>query len=266
MSKNINIPFIGFGTWKLTGEVCVKAVLKALEVGYRHIDTADRYGNHKEVAKAVKDSGIKREEIFITTKVWYTELNYRNVLDSLERFLDELQTDYIDLLLVHWPNRQIPIEETFDAFCELTNTKKIRYYGVSNYTIHHIEDVISKGYKPFVNQVELHPSFNQKELHEYCKSKNILLTAYSPLGMGDELKNPTVVELSKKYNVSPAQVILNWIISRRIAAIPKSTNPVNIKDNLKSLEWKMEEIDIEKINAIEQKPRLLNPPWHEFDY
>lgn len=262
----MNIPQLGFGTWKLGGQACYKAVAAALQIGYRHIDTADRYYNHREVGKAIRDSDLKREELFITTKIWFDELARQQVLDSTNRFLDELSMPYVDLLLIHWPNRQIPIEETFGAFSELKEQGIIKNYGVSNFTIHHIEDILAKGYEVACSQVELHPSFNQKEMHEFCKTKNITLTAYSPLGMGEELQNPTVLELSKKYNVSPAQVILNWILARGIVAIPKSANPKNIEDNFKSQNWKMEPADIEKMNSIEQKPRLLTTDWQDFDY
>jgi len=262
----MNIPLLWFGTWKLTGDTCIASVSKALEVGYRHIDTADRYDNHQDIAKAIKDSGIAREELFITTKIWFDELYRQQVLDSTNRFLEELQIPYIDLLLIHWPNRQIPIEETFGAFTEIREKGLIKNFGVSNHTIHHLEDILTKGYEVTCNQVELHPTFNQKSLHDFCKSHNITLTAYSPLGMGEELQHPTVIELSQKYSVSPAQVILNWINARGIVAIPKSSKPENIEDNFKSQNWKMEPDDIVKMNNIEQKPRLLTTDWQDFDY
>lgn len=265
-SSGVSVPAVGFGTWEVTGEDCTRAVSAALEIGYRHIDTADRYGNHREVGEAIKSSGIKREELFITTKVWYSDLNHSKVLASTDRFLNELQIPYINLLLVHWPNHSISIDETFSAMEELQKNGKIRAYGVSNFTIHHVEDVLAKGYKIVNNQVELHPSFNQTDLKNFCDSHNILLTAYSPLGRGSELQNPTVINLAQKYGVSPAQVIINWIISRGIVAIPKSKTPERIKDNFDSLSWQMEQEDIDKMNAIPQAPRLLVTDWQEFDY
>ncbi len=266
LTDGVNIPALGFGTWELTGADCSIGVASALEIGYRHIDTADRYGNHHEVGQAIKNSGIAREELFITTKVWHSDLEHPKVLESVDRFLSELQIPYIDLLLVHWPNHLISIDETFSAMAELQAKGTIRAYGVSNFTIHHIEDVMAKGCQIVNNQVELHPSFNQMELKNYCDSKNILVTAYSPLGRGAELQNPTVVELSQKYGVSPAQVILNWIVSRGIVAIPKSKTPERIKDNFNSLNWQMEPQDIDKMNAIPQSDRLLVTDWQEFDY
>lgn len=262
----MNIPPLGFGTWKLSGDIAAKSVSTALEVGYRHIDTADRYGNHREVGQAIKSSGLKREELFVTTKVFFDELHYQQILDNANRYLEELQIDYIDLLLVHWPNKNISLTETFDAMTKVKEDKIVKHIGVSNFTIHHIEDVLSKGYEIENNQVELHPTFNQTELVEFCETKNIKVTAYSPLGMGDELKNDVVLKLAEKYTVSPAQVILNWIMARGIVAIPKSSNPDNIRDNFNSQNWKMEVGDIALMNEIPQKPRLLSPPWNEFDY
>lgn len=266
LKGNINIPILGFGTWNLGGETCYKAVCEALSAGYRHVDTADRYYNHREVGKALSNSGIKRDQLFITSKIFYEDLRAEKVITSGKRFLDELKTDYLDLMLIHWPNKNIPIVETLEALQILKEEGLIRALGVSNFTIHHLEDAAKTGIDVALNQVELHPSFNQIELKEYCDSVGLVLTAYSPLGMGEELQNETVIKLSKKYNVSPAQVILNWITSRGIVAIPKSTNPENIKDNLNSLNWEMENEDQENMNNILQKPRLLAPAFNEFDY
>lgn len=262
----MNIPPLGFGTWKITGDLAYRSVSTALETGYRHIDTADRYGNHAEVGKAIADSGIKREELFLTTKTFYDELAREKVLANGKRFLNELQTDYLDLMLIHWPNKNVPIDETLGALAELKNKGVIKHIGVSNFTIHHLKDALNARIEIYNNQVELHPTFNQIELVDFCNSKNIKVTAYSPLGMGDELQNETVIELSKKYSVSPAQVILNWIMARGIVAIPKSTNSENIRDNFNSLKWQMSEEDVALMNEIPQKPRLLSPEWNEFDY
>jgi diketogulonate reductase-like aldo/keto reductase len=266
LNDDASIPILGFGTWEIGGEKCVDAVSRALEVGYRHIDTADRYENHREVGLAIKKGGLKREELFVTTKTFYDELTHEAIIKNGSRFLEELQINYIDLLLVHWPNRSVPFEETFNALNQLKEKGIIKAVGVSNFTPHHIEDALKTGVEITNNQVELHPTFNQTDLKNYCYSKGIVLTAYSPLGRGSDLENPTVTELSKKYGVSPAQVILNWITARGIVAIPKSTTPERIKDNFHSLDWEMAPEDIEKMNSIPQGPRLLVPQWEDFDY
>ncbi|OGY08678.1 MAG: hypothetical protein A2782_04135 [Candidatus Blackburnbacteria bacterium RIFCSPHIGHO2_01_FULL_43_15b] len=266
LNQEAQIPVLGFGTWQMRGDECVRAVSTALEVGYRHIDTADVYDNHKDVAKAIKESGLAREELFITTKIPRDLLCAPDVLENFNRYLNELDMPYIDLFLVHWPNKQIPILDTLGAMNQLKQEGKVKAVGVSNFTEHHLEDALSTGCEVTLNQVELHPTFNQLELQEFCRSKNIAMTAYSPLGRGEDLSHPTILELAKKYGVSPAQVVLNWITSRGIVAIPKSSNPGRIEDNFKSVSWTMGNGDIEKIDSIPQEPRILDHPGSEFDY
>jgi len=218
------VPALGFGTWKLSEDQAVDSTLKALGIGFRHIDTADAYGNHVEVGKAINESGIPRKEIFLTTKVWHTELEPSSVKDSAKRFLEELQTDYIDLLLIHWPNRNIPLHQTLEAMNQLKAKGIIKNIGVSNFTVNHLKDCLKTNVEVVNNQVELHPTFAQNELHKFCDENEILLTAYSPLGRGAELDNPVLDEIAKKYDKTVPQVILNWIVSRGIIAIPKATS------------------------------------------
>lgn len=251
------IPVLGLGTWQLRGHTAVRVVEKAIEVGYRLIDTADVYGNHREIGTAIKNSGIERKDLFITSKVWSNRLNTRNVLADANRFLQELQTDYIDLLLIHWPNPRIPVEETLAAMSQLKEEGKISSMGVSNFDIPLLEKALKTGFTISNNQVELHPTFNQNELVNYCKEKGIIVTAYSPLGRGIDLEEPIIFELSQKYKVLPAQVVLNWITSQDIVAIPKSADSERIEDNFKSLDWKMDKDDIEKINNIPQEEKLV---------
>ena len=260
------IPSLGIGTWQATGDDCVRAVLSALEIGYRHIDTADRYGNHREVAKGIKESGLKREEIFLTTKKWMDDLSKSAVIQDVKRFQDELQTDYFDLVLIHWPNRDFDIKEAMVGFEELKEEGIVRSVGVSNFTQHHIEDVLGAGFEIVNNQVELHPSFNQNDLKKYCDSKKISLTAYSPLGRGEDLSIKEVQEIAKKHGATPAQIIIAWIIERGIVAIPKSTNTERVKENFEALKVKLDGEDMEKMNSIAQKPRMLSPGFQDFDY
>lgn len=221
LNVDAQIPILGFGTWQLNDTICVDAVKNALLTGYRHIDTADIYGNHLEVAQGIRESGVPRNEIFITTKVFFPDLHGDRVIQKCKHFLSELETDYIDLLLIHWPNKKIPIEETLHAMNSLKNEGKIKAIGVSNFTIQHLEKALATGVKITNNQIELHPSFKQKEMREYCKANNITVTAYSPLGQGVDLQIPLIQELARKYTVSPAQVVLNWIITQNVIAIPK---------------------------------------------
>ncbi len=264
LEENIYIPQLGFGTWELLGDDCVNGVKKALEVDYRHIDTADAYGNHKEVGKAIRESGIDRKEIFLTTKVWTTALHEQPLKNSIQRFLEELDTSYIDLLLIHWPNKEIPLEETLKAMHDLKSEGLIRSIGVSNFTQKHIEKALKTGINIVNNQVEIHPTFAQFELVEYCQSKNITVTAYSPLGRGADLEIPEVQQIAKKYSASEAQIIIAWLLSRNLIVIPKATNPQRIEENYQSLEIKLSDKDIEKINSLDKKERLIVPAWNEF--
>src|SRR3989344_2295650 len=184
LKAGVAMPTLGFGTSRLTGMVGVGAVKTALEVGYRHLDTADSYGNHEAVAEGIKSSGVPREEIFLTTKIDGDDHAYKDVLSATERYLEELNTDYIDLLLIHGPNRAVPVGETLKGMQELKEAGKIRAIGVSNFTRHHLEDTFQTGVEVSVNQVETHPAFNQKDLREFCAEHGIIITAYAPLGRG----------------------------------------------------------------------------------
>lgn len=265
--KNGNIvPALGFGTWKLSGQTALEATKKALEIGYRHVDTADKYENHKEVGQALKASGINRKEIFLTTKVWYSELEPSSLRKSVQRFLEELQTDYIDLLLIHWPNKAVSVEETLREMNQLKAKGIIKNIGVSNFTVNHLKDCLKTGIEVVNNQVELHPTFAQSQLHQFCEENGIILTAYSPLGRGADLELPVLVEIAAKYNKTVPQVILNWIVSRGIIAIPKATSEAHIRENFEALDFEMSEEDMEDIDSLDKNERLIKPEWNEFNY
>ncbi|OHA63686.1 MAG: hypothetical protein A2842_01300 [Candidatus Wildermuthbacteria bacterium RIFCSPHIGHO2_01_FULL_48_25] len=266
LNATASIPMLGFGTWQLTGEDCVKSVRLALQTGYRHIDTADKYGNHGEVAQGIKQSGVPREDIFITTKIWRTDLAKDVVPASCERFLQKLQIDYIDLLLIHWPNKDIPIGETLEAMNKLKETGKIKAMGVSNFTKHHLEDALKTGIEITNNQIEVHPSFKQEEMKAFCDEKRIAVTAYSPLGRGQDIALPVIQEIARKHSANPAQVILAWLLSRGIIAIPKSDKQEEIESNFKAPELVLSKEDIAAINVVPQGPRLVNPEFAEWDY
>lgn len=260
------IPALGFGTWKLEGESAYNATLKALEIGYRHIDTADKYGNHKEVGQAILDSGVSRKEIFLTTKVWYSELSPEKLNASVTRFLEELQTDYIDLLLIHWPNKGESLEKSLKTMAQLKAEGIIKNIGVSNFTIHHLKDCLESGVEVVNNQVELHPTFGQFELVAFAKENGIVITAYSPLGRGADLELPVLKEIAHKHNKSVPQVILNWIVARGIVAIPKGTSEDHIKENFEALDFELSAEDIREISDLDKGERLVDNGWSEFDY
>lgn len=267
LDNNINIPALGFGTWDLNGQEAMEAVSYALEIGYRHIDTADTYNNHKEIGMVIQKSGIPREEVFITTKVWRDDLGKNALKDAAHRFLDELQVDYLDLLLIHWPNSNFPIKETMQAMRALKEGGIIKAIGVSNFTIKLLEEALLKGKAEIVNnQVEYHPSFKQPVLRKWCEKNDVLLTAYSPLGQGKDMQLPIIREVAKKHGRPSEQVVLNWIMSQGMVAIPKSANKEHIKSNFESTQWPLVDEDVEKISKqAEQRGRLLHPPFAEFE-
>ena len=265
--KNGNdVPALGFGTWQLLGEECLRATKKALEIGYRHIDTADKYANHRYVGKAMEESGVDRKEIFLTTKVWYSDLRSAELKRSVLRFLEELETGYLDLLLIHWPNKNISLKESLLAMDQLKKDGIIRNIGVSNFTIHHLKDCLETGVEVVNNQVELHPTFGQFELQKFAQENGILLTAYSPLGRGAELSILELEEIAEKYGKTVSQVILNWIVARGIIAIPKATSEEHIKENFEALDFELSSEDIEAINKLDRGQRLIDNEWSEFDY
>lgn len=262
-----HIPVVGIGTWQLKGDEAQESVETALSYGYRLIDTADVYGNHKQIAKAINNSKIDRSEIFLTTKVWRDDLKCKDIREAVDRFLDELDTNYIDLLLVHWPNSNIPYEETIDGLDAVKDDEKILDYGVSNFTIKHLKELKEKelDYDIVNNQVEFHPSLNQKELQKYCNDNGIVVTAYSPIAQGKDFDLELIQNLAEKYDKTPAQIILNWHIANGRVVIPRSSTNQHIKENFEILTWRLEEEDIEKIENINKNNRLLKPPFHEFD-
>ncbi|MEJ6951063.1 aldo/keto reductase [Natronospora cellulosivora (SeqCode)] len=261
------IPVIGFGTYTLKGADGVKAIEIALNNGYFHIDTAESYQNQIEVGKAIRNSTLDREDIFLTSKVDFNNLAYDDVLKACDETLLELETDYLDLYLIHWPNKKIPMKETFRALEKLASQGKIRNVGVSNFTINHLKEAEkSSDLEIVTNQVEFHPFLNQKELYYYCKEKGIIITAYSPIARGKVFQNRELIRIANKYNKNPAQLTLKWLIEKDIVVIPRSRTPEHIKSNIQLFnDWQLSIDDIEAIDNIEKQQRLINPEWGEFD-
>jgi diketogulonate reductase-like aldo/keto reductase len=262
LSSGDDIPAVGLGTWQLEGEKCRRVVKQAIKIGYRHIDTAEIYGNQRFIGQAIK--GI-REGIFITSKVWLENLHFDDVLNACENSLKELKREYIDLYLIHWPNRNVDIKETMMAMKRLLDDGLIRNVGVSNFTINHLKDALKTGVKIVANQVEFHPYFFQKELFDFCKRNNILVIAYSPLGRGNLLKDEKIVEISKKHGRTPAQVCLRWLYEKGIASIPKASSAKKLKENIRIFDFRLGK-DAEKIDGLNRNFRFVNPDFSDFDY
>lgn len=264
LASGYEMPVLGIGTWELTGEKCKKAVATALKLGYTHIDTADYYHNHKDVGEVIKN--FDRKKLFITTKVQGSDLDYDSVLKECNKALRELKTDYIDLYLIHWPNLSIPLEETLKALKKLVDDKKVRSIGISNFTIKRMKEAIKKSKLPIsVNQVEYHPYLNQEELLNSCKENKVVLTAYSPLARGDILDDKLLKEIAKKYNKTVSQVVLRWLVQKGTIVIPKASSETHIKENMDIFSWKISGKDMEKINSIRKKERIVDLEFVNFD-
>lgn len=259
LSNGYKIPCIGFGTYKIhDGEPVINSVTKALQVGYRHIDTASVYNNEKGVGKAVRQSWLKREDVFITSKVFNSDRGYHKTLTAFEKSLNELETDYIDLYLIHWPaspkrfNNWEEINfETWQALIKMYKEGRAKSIGVSNFMPHHLKPLVSSKVVPMVNQIEYHPGQIQKETVDYCKERNILIEAWSPLGKGKMLSSPTLIEIAKKYNKSVAQLCIRWCLQNGVLPLPKSVTPERIMENSKVFDFTISAEDMKVINDME---------------
>ena len=264
LSNGVGIPILGFGTYKIEDEkVAVNSVREAIKTGYRHIDTASFYKNEENVGNGIREglkhTGLKRKDIFVTTKVWNTEQGYENTLNAFSNSLQRLNMDYIDMYLIHWPvtkdyadEWQSRIKETWKAMEELYNEGKIRAIGVSNFLVHHLEELISGcEIEPMVNQIEFHPGHNQKETVEFCKKHGIVVEAWSPLGRGVILENELLSEIAKRYNKTIAQICIRWIIQQDIVALPKSVTQKRIKSNFEIFDFELSKEDMDKITNME---------------
>ena len=259
LANGVQIPAIGLGTWQTPDdEIGYQAVLSALQLGYRHIDTAQGYRNEDIVGRAVKDSGIPREEIFITSKLDNPNHGYDNTMRSFEGTLEQLGTDYVDLFLIHWPNPlqyretwQQTNTETWNAFEELYHAGKIKAIGVSNFRQHHIYEIMKTAeIAPMVNQIRLCPGETQDELAAYCKERNILLEAYSPLGTGQIFKVPEMQALAEKYQKSIAQICIRWSLQMGFLPLPKSVTVERIRENMDVFGFELAEDDVKLIAGL----------------
>ncbi len=252
LNSGIEMPILGLGTWALTGKSAYQAVIWALEVGYRLIDTATLYGNEREIGKALKDTDIPRDEIFITTKVWQTDLGYEKTLSALETSLRKLGLSYVDLYLIHWPASEL-IHESWEALQKSLKDEKTRSIGVSNYEVQHLAELFDRSdVIPNVNQVEFSPFLFKKELLEYCRSNNISLEAYCPLTRGRKLDHPKLIKVAKKYNKTTAQILIRWGLQHRVIEIPKSGNQNHIIENADVFDFKIDTIDMKTLDNLNE--------------
>jgi diketogulonate reductase-like aldo/keto reductase len=248
-----HVPKIGIGTWNMRGDSCRRALLGALEMGYRHVDTAEMYGNEREVGQAIAESELPRDDLFLVTKVWTNHLRHADVLEACARSLERLDSSYVDLYLIHWPGSGVPIAETIGAMELLVLDGQVRQIGVSNFSTAQLQEARSASSIPvFCNQVKFNPHHSQPGLLSYCQEHEIMLTAYTPLGKGRVGRTEILQQIGEKYDKTAAQVALRWLIEKDlVAAIPKASNREHQRENLEIFDFSLDEKDHRAIDRLE---------------
>lgn len=251
------MPVLGLGTWKLTGPPCERVVRQAIDVGYRHIDTAQMYGNEAEIGKAIRN--IERERLFITSKVSSADFGTHDVIKACHQSLNRLGTDHLDLYLLHWPNDAIPITETMAGMQALVADGKVRSIGVSNFGTDRLTEAMAASDVPICNnQVEYHPFRPRREIPQFCREHGIALTAYCPLAQGAVVHNATLREIGRKYGKSAAQVSLRWLLRKGAVVIPKATSVEHLKANADLDGWRLSEEDVAAIDDMGVEEKLVD--------
>ncbi|MFC3418672.1 aldo/keto reductase [Salinicoccus hispanicus] len=259
LANGTEIPCVGFGTWQTPdGETAVNSVKKAIESGYRHIDTAAAYKNEGSVGKAIKESGVAREDLFITSKLWNADRGYDKTKAAFEQTLKELGTDYLDLYLIHWPANEKQFDnweeinrETWKAMTELYEAGKIKAIGVSNFMTQHLEPLLETEVKPMVNQIEYHPGHTQDGVVDLCKQYDILVEAWSPIGSGRLLEDESLKEIAEKYDKSVAQLCIRYVLQNGALPLPKSVTPERIEENTHVFDFEISDEDMKQMDAME---------------
>ncbi len=263
LNSGVEMPMLGLGVYQTPpGRATEEAVRYALEVGYRRIDTARLYANEESVGRAVRSSGVPREQVFVTTKLWNSDQGYDAALRAGEGSLRRLGLDYIDLYLIHWPVPELR-SESWRALVELQRRGVCRAIGVSNYTIRHLKELLdSSDVVPDVNQVEFNPFLYQRDLLDFCNDNGIQLEAYSPLTRGHRLRHPVVLDVARRYSKSPAQVLIRWSLQHGLVVIPKSARPERIKENSEVFDFDITSQDMDRLDALSES---LHTDWDPTD-
>jgi 2,5-diketo-D-gluconate reductase B len=255
------VPALGLGTWELNGARCRRAVQYALEVGYRHIDTAQMYGNEAEIGTALQTQAVDRVDLWITTKIGNSDHAPDAVQRSTEESLRRLRTDYVDLLLIHWPVAFESLPRTLEAMESLRDQGKVRYLGVSNFTPAQVELALT--HAPLLAvQVEYHPFLGQRALMNLCRSRDLMLTAYAPLARGQVTDDPTIKEVAQRYGKTPSQVTLRWLLDQEgVSAIPKASSQAHLQENIQLFDFELTDQDRAALDSLEANQRLIDPPF-----
>jgi len=256
------IPLLGLGTWQLRGETCVAMVREAIAIGYRHLDTAQAYENEAEVGEGLRASGLPRDEVWVTTKIWFDRFRDGDLQRSAEESVRRLGFEP-DLLLLHWPNPQVPLEETLGALADARRRGLSRHVGVSNFTTALIREAVRLSSEPIVNnQVEYHPFVDQRPLLEECRSLGISVTAYSPIGKGKVADHPVIREIAQAHRKTPAQIALRWHLQQNVIAIPRSSRPERLRENFEVFDFALSDDDMARLFEIGRRDgRMVAPAW-----
>ena len=262
-NKQVAIPKLGLGTYQLRGEQATDVVQQALDLGFRHVDTASIYGNEREVGKGLKQAGTPRDQVFLTTKVWRDSLRKQDFLKSADTSLSTLQVDYLDLLLIHWPNSEVSLEETLEAGSILIQKGKVRFLGVSNFPKQLLQEAKAKFPNLLTNQVEYHAWLSQDTLLKTCRKLDMFLTAYCPLARGELVRNQQVLHIASKYKKTGAQIALKWLMQQEdVVAIVKSSSKERLEENLNIFDFDISPEDQKKLTHLSHNnKRLLRPPF-----
>ncbi len=255
------IPDLGLGTWKNEDpEQCAESVEAALDVGYRHVDTAQIYGNESAVGEGIAASDVDRDDVYLATKIWISNLASDDVHETFDRSLERLQTEYVDALYVHWPAGEYEAEHTLEAFDSLHESGRVHDVGVSNFTQRYLDEALAVA-DVAVNQFEMHPLLPQQELVDACFERDVEVVAYSPLARGDVFDVPEIQEVASRHDTSPAQVSLAWLMEKDVHPIPKATGRGHIEDNYGVLDLELSEEDVELVDSIETRSRQVEPDF-----
>lgn len=266
-ANGAKIPAIGLGTWELSGRTCARVVEQALRLGYRHIDTAQVYGNEREVGDALRASGVRRDDIFLTTKVWTNHFAPNDLERSVKESLVKLRLPAVDLLLLHWPNSHVPLAETLGALAHAKRMGLTRHIGVSNFTVALIEEAVALSPEPLVcNQVEFHPYLDQARVRAACDAHGLALVAYSPIAKGRIKNDQTLAQIGRTHRKSPAQVCLRWLVQQNVSAIPRTSRIERLSENIEIFDFELSADEMSQISALAHpKGRLTDfgfaPKW-----
>ena len=254
----LSIPSIGLGTCELRGRKCRRVVREALELGYRHIDTAAMYENESEVGSGIVDSGVDRKEVLLTTKINTIEVNNEGIVDAFHKSLSDLKTDYVDLLLIHWPTFSTSLGDMLEIMYGIKESQKARAIGVSNFNTTLLNECARLGFEDiYCNQVEYHPFLSQEILLKKMNEMDVIPVAYCPICRGDVAKDSVIIELSEKYNKTPAQVTLRWVVQQQSVAIPKSAKKRRLKENIDIYDFEIDDQDMDRIHSLARGQRLV---------